>query len=1607
MAAIELGVKFSLEKLDQVVNGFNKLIEGVDFGKSFELDAVAVKSQFDIIKQQLQEALKSGELNINDLKLPALARALELLGKKAAKALGSELNDQALAPFKNELDALSTDINKKGDEIKALTEERKSLSTKAVRETAKSETGFTGKVMHGGEEEAFVFLKKLREEEGKDPGGNERRTQLINFYSTYVAKLREAEKLRGDLNVKESALKTGITLAKAKEEELLLKIKKESAKLDSQAPQKYKEILLLTQQLREVQSHLRKSQKSANDEKKKEIELTDESAKANRNEGQSFASKAISAGLYYTAINAVKRLMRESIQVVQELDRAMTEAAIVTDMNRQEAWALMGTYQELARETGVAVAEISGVVVEFLRQGRSMKEALELAEVAAKSAKVAAISSADAVKFLTSAVNGFGLAADQAVYIADKFAAVASQSASSFSELATAMSKVAPVAKSAGVGVDFMMGVLAKGLETTREAPENIGTAFKTIFARMREVTDIGKATEDGMSLNRVEKALASIGVPLRDVTGQFRNLEDVLIDVGNDFNNLTSIEQAYLATALAGTRQQPRLLAIFNDFARTKELIEISSQSVGALEFQHVDYMDGMEAAMNRLQNSWQGFIMTLTDSDLVIFIIEGLTYAIDILAGTFEFINTPLGHTITLLGLVGGALIVTTAKTLMATKAKIADTISTIANNIAEKRSKKFKKEVAQMNVKQMVTALMAKKAKDKNTVSTLKGTAANYTFAASFQLLAASIYVALLPLLPFIAAAVALVAVAALIGLGLHEASKNAEFFGQAIAKINKRMDDLDNKEDKVKKLSDRFKELQKITTKTADNIKEMADIASELEEVTITTGADQEEQTFNFASVDFTGESVFDETEYQKFLDAVEAERQRLNKINAKAFASALKKDGAEAFEDQNIADFARKQGYEAGVAFADNLGKGFSDETKTKVKKQLADSLKKMDMSLFYTMRYRTSDGKEFDTAKERDDYVSSQRSAGNKITALTNYDKMEFDEGALEEFSEKLVKIYADGTEELQDEIDKIMKEGGPNQAKKILEATVREYKEQIEDARAEFEGEELEAAIAFIGQSNTDAAMLTALMEDKKIDVDLILNLQASGLSAQQIDDFISGFIPDISEDERLGLQESMRMGFITEDEMNAYIAGQNTVNPAIQAAITKATSRGAGRAGNITEGFQEFEDALIAEGYTEEEIKEHIKELGKVVQTLSVEQVGALIKSQAQMTKNAMDLSAQISKGDFSNFGEIVAEYGIEAATDILNGSEAGIRAVMEKNREKTMGEIGASIAEIYALEGVTTFDELSEAAQEQVRALELTRDYYEDIVGFEMLREFRMKQVTGYMKEMGDLLKLQQSLLNLGMSDDDGFLGTINGMVDSLDRLARAKIDKQLEADLANLERFGTFDGEGNFIVNPDINIAQAEQAIDAAMSTLTTYVQMQTDAFNRQKKAIEDASKAEIDAAKKAFDERWKAVEYTDKLREAEEKIFEVRRRVAALAISGAGGGQFAQTQKELQKLEQERRKMIEQQGLEEVQKELEAQRDEAIASAQQEMTLAIQEYTNELTEVLPQLTEKLEELIVALDNNTEVTEENTVSPSGGGVGADSGRSFMSADMTFLG
>lgn len=316
---------------------------------------------------------------------------------------------------------------------------------------------------------------------------------------------------------------------------------------------------------------------------------------------------------------------------------------------------MAGTLQDLATQTGLTATEVANAATMFYQQGKSTTQVLELTEAAAKAAAIAGIDLTTSVDLLTNAMNGFQMASSQAMEVSDKFAALAAAAATDYEELAVALSKVAAQANLAGMSMDFTLGMLTAGIETTREAPETIGTALKTIIARMRELTDYGKTLEDGMDLNRVAAALDEIGVAMTDESGMMRDLELVITEVGQKWDTLNTNQQANVAVAMAGTRQQSRFIAMMQDFERTQELVNLSANSYGATLAQSSKYMEGMQAATNNLTTAFQSLITTLTDSDLIIGIVNAISGILNVITNIVGNMNL----LIPVLVIVGGMLL------------------------------------------------------------------------------------------------------------------------------------------------------------------------------------------------------------------------------------------------------------------------------------------------------------------------------------------------------------------------------------------------------------------------------------------------------------------------------------------------------------------------------------------------------------------------------------------------------------------------------------------------------------------------------------------------------------------------------------------------------------------------------------------------------------------------------------------------------------------------------------------------------------------------------------------------------------------------------------
>lgn len=182
-----------------------------------------------------------------------------------------------------------------------------------------------------------------------------------------------------------------------------------------------------------------------------------------------FRKAATQVFTYGSTLKILRTVYNRTINTVKAMDKALTDMTVVTSLSRKEAYELVGTFTSLAQETGKTTAEIANITTKFLQQGKSVSQAITLTEAAAKAATIAGISGEKSVDLLTNALNGFQLSASQAMDVSDKFAALAAASATDYEELAVALSKVAAQANLAGLSMDFTLGLLAKGVETTRK----------------------------------------------------------------------------------------------------------------------------------------------------------------------------------------------------------------------------------------------------------------------------------------------------------------------------------------------------------------------------------------------------------------------------------------------------------------------------------------------------------------------------------------------------------------------------------------------------------------------------------------------------------------------------------------------------------------------------------------------------------------------------------------------------------------------------------------------------------------------------------------------------------------------------------------------------------------------------------------------------------------------------------------------------------------------------------------------------------------------------------------------------------------------------------
>lgn len=338
-------------------------------------------------------------------------------------------------------------------------------------------------------------------------------------------------------------------------------------------------------------------------------------------------------------IRKVGNIAKSAFNTVKELDKAMTATAVVTNFDVGDMWSMLPTYTEQANQLGATIKDVYEAATLYYQQGLNTNQAMGLANETLKMARIAGMDAAQATDMMTAALRGFNMEINQASAqkVNDIYSQLAAITASDTKELGTAMEKTASLANSANMKIETTSAFLAQMIETTREAPENLGTAMKTIIARFQEMkkdpTKLVDSEGVAMDVNKVDTALKSIGVQLTNTQGEFRNLDDVFLEISKKWDSLTQGQQRYIATTAAGSRQQSRFIAMMSNYERTMELVNEANNSAGASQKQFEKTMESMDSKLNQLKNAWNQFTMGLMNNQVLKAGVTGITKFLDII--------------------------------------------------------------------------------------------------------------------------------------------------------------------------------------------------------------------------------------------------------------------------------------------------------------------------------------------------------------------------------------------------------------------------------------------------------------------------------------------------------------------------------------------------------------------------------------------------------------------------------------------------------------------------------------------------------------------------------------------------------------------------------------------------------------------------------------------------------------------------------------------------------------------------------------------------------------------------------------------------------------
>lgn len=311
-------------------------------------------------------------------------------------------------------------------------------------------------------------------------------------------------------------------------------------------------------------------------------------------------------GISSSIFNNLKDSIQKAYEYTLKLDKSLNEIRIVSDASAEGMVRFAKYANESAKRLGSSTLDYTKGALIYYQQGLSEDEVLKRTDTTIKMSNVLGRSTEEVSNYMTAIWNNFADGTENLEYYGDVITALGAKTASSAEEIAGGLEKFAAIGRTIGLSYEYATSALTTITATTRQSEDTVGNALKTIFARIQGLK-LGETLEDGTSLNKYSEALNRVGISIKDESGELKEMDTILNELGATWDTLTNAQKAALAQTVAGVRQYTQLIALMDNWGFFQENLNTAYSSTGTLAQQQNIYLDSLEAHLNQLQTEWE----------------------------------------------------------------------------------------------------------------------------------------------------------------------------------------------------------------------------------------------------------------------------------------------------------------------------------------------------------------------------------------------------------------------------------------------------------------------------------------------------------------------------------------------------------------------------------------------------------------------------------------------------------------------------------------------------------------------------------------------------------------------------------------------------------------------------------------------------------------------------------------------------------------------------------------------------------------------------------------------------------------------------------------